>query len=136
MGYAVGPGAFTIETRKSDGMQSVFTAPPHGFAADAPAAVVDSSEARTNCPAEFFTDPYVSLFWSAYTSSTYPIAPGVCLTSAVTPSLFCPPMPTGHGGRFETPTFLANSGDTLDRKSHQMYEVPEPSARRTTAMSI
>src|SRR5712691_8692633 len=60
---------------------------------------------------------------------------GVCFTSPATPSLPLPPTPTGQLTAVATPTRLLQSGDDLARKSHQMYEVPEPSERCTTVMS-
>src|SRR5437762_2160404 len=60
---------------------------------------------------------------------------GVCLTRPATPSLPLPPTPVGQFTAVATPTFLPHSGEDLARKSHQMYEVPEPSERCTTVMS-
>ncbi len=48
-------------------------------------------------------------------SSTYPKAPGVCLTSPATPSLPLPPTPTGQLTEVATPTFFLKSGETLER---------------------
>ena len=56
IGYAPAPGALVIDTRKSAGM---FAAAP------AAAAVTDCSDARTNSPLAFCTDPKLILFCSA-----------------------------------------------------------------------
>ena len=43
------------------------------------------------------------------------MAPGVCDTSAVTPSFPLPPMPTGHATEALTPTAFWNAGETFAR---------------------
>ena len=45
----------------------------------------------------------------------YPIPPGVCWTSAVTPSLPFPPSPVGHFTAVAFPTSLLHCGLTFDR---------------------
>src|SRR4051794_40618660 len=60
---------------------------------------------------------------------------GDCLTRPATPSLPLPPTPVGQFTAVATPTRLLHSGETLARKSAQMYEVPDPSERCTTVMS-
>ena len=79
------------------------------------ADVTELSFALTNSPALFWTAPKAILFCNAYINSTYPIAPGVCPTSAATPSFPLPPTPTGQFTDVLTPTLLFHSGDTFER---------------------
>ena len=48
-------------------------------------------------------------------SSTYPMAPGVCLTRPATPGFPLPPRPTGQLSAVLTPTRFFHSGDTFAR---------------------
>ncbi len=65
------------------------------------------------------------------------MAPGVCDTSAVTPSFPLPPMPTGHSTEVAHAYLLLESRARPSPGSPvKMKVVPEPSERCTTAMSI
>src|SRR6516165_1346545 len=88
---------------------TIFSAPP------AAAAVVAESEGATHWPSRFFTRAYVSWFCTTYASSTYPMAPGVCLTTPATPSLPRPPMPVGHSTEVFRPTLSAQPLLTAER---------------------
>src|SRR6187401_1889487 len=101
MGYAPSPSAFTMEIRKSSGILAI---------AAAPAAVMLSSEGITNLPAAFLIAAYESLFWAAYTSSTYPMEPSVVDTWPDTPSLPLAPRPEGQFTEVPVPGPLFHSG--------------------------
>src|SRR3990172_2538557 len=87
---------------------------PISAMAPAAAAVTEARVGVTNCPARFWTGPYWRLLVSAYPSSTYPTAPGVCATVAATPSLPRPPSPTGQLTDVPLPTRRCHSGLTLE----------------------
>src|SRR5579863_1377841 len=70
----------------------------------------------------------------AYPYSMYPIAPGVCLICAVTPSLFFAPMPTGQFGCLLVPGPDFQASLTALRCCVKTNVVPLLSARCTTVM--
>src|SRR5579864_2587987 len=97
----------------------------------AAAAVVADREGAIHAPDRFLTTAYVSWFCTTYASSTYPIPPGVCLTSPETPSLPLPPIPVGHSTDVLRPTLSAQPLLTIERKEVKWKVVPLPSDRCT-----
>src|SRR3989475_4882538 len=88
------------------------------FMAPAAAAVTASSVGVIQLPQLLRSVANWILLVVAYANSTYPIAPGVWLTVAETPSLPRPPSPTGQFTDGPLPTFCCHSG--LDRKSTRL----------------
>ena len=85
------------------------------FMAPAAAAVTASSVGVIQLPELLRSVANWILLVVAYANSTYPIAPGVWLTVAETPSLPRPPSPTGQFTDGPLPTFCCHSGLTLAR---------------------
>src|SRR5271169_1592133 len=75
---------------------------------------------------------YGRLFFTAYASSTYPIAPSDCFTSPATPSVPFPPNPAGQLTEVPFPTFCPQSLLPLVRYSLTMFVAPAPSDRWPT----
>src|SRR5215472_10590400 len=63
------------------------------------------------------------------------MAPGLCFTRPVTPSLPLPPIPAGQLTDSPFPTFDCQSGLTADRYVVKMFVVPLPSERCATRIA-
>ena len=98
----------------------------------APEAVV----AVTNSPDLFWSAANGSLLCVAYPYSTYPMAPGVCLIRAVTPSLPFPATPIGQVTLVPSPTWSLNSGLIALRCFVKTKVVPLPSERSQTVIAV
>src|SRR5579859_3563465 len=105
-------------------------------AAPAPASAAPWTLGSTNFPAAFFISADLILFCFAYSSSKYPIAPGVFVTWPETPSLPFAPMPTGQLTEPEAPILVFQAGLTAERYDVKMNVVPLPSERCTTATGV
>src|ERR1700752_714126 len=86
---------------------------------------------------DLFSRVAMGRFWLfAYPYSIYPIAPGVVLMAAVTPSLPFERVPTDQFGRLLVPGLLANSSLIVLRCFVKTKVVPLLSARTTTLIGV